>query len=73
MKKELTLEQAMRRLDEVVVLLEDGGLPLDDALKLFEEGAGLMRLCNEKMQGAQLKVETLTKELERGAQKQEVL
>jgi len=63
MKKELTLEQALERLDSIVMQLEDGGLPLDKALKLFEEGTSLVRLCSSQMQEAQLKVEVLSKEL----------
>ena len=60
MKKEMTLEQAMDRLDEVVALLDGGGQPLEESLKLFEEGTRLARLCSEKLQAAQLKVEQLT-------------
>ncbi|WP_312641865.1 exodeoxyribonuclease VII small subunit [Hydrogenoanaerobacterium sp.] len=63
MKKELALEQALERLDNIVTQLDDGGLPLDAALKLFEEGIALVRVCNGKMQDAQLKVEILSKEL----------
>lgn len=63
MKKELTLEQALERLDNIVMQLEDGGLPLDKALTLFEEGTSLVRLCSSQMQEAQLKVEVLSKEL----------
>lgn len=68
MKKELTLEQAMDQLDRIVLQLEDGGLPLDEALKLFEEGTALVRLCGGKMESARLKVETLSKELLAGQQ-----
>lgn len=64
MKKQPTLEQAMQRLDEIVKQLDDGGLPLEDALKLFEEGTGLVRLCDGKLRDARLKVETLSQGLE---------
>ena len=43
---------------------DDGGLPLEDALKLFEEGTGLVRLCDGKLRDARLKVETLSQGLE---------
>ena len=59
MKKELTLEQAMDRLDEIVALLDDGGLSLEDSLKLFEEGTRLSRQCDKKLRAAQLKVQEL--------------
>ncbi|MBC8545477.1 exodeoxyribonuclease VII small subunit [Clostridiaceae bacterium NSJ-31] len=64
MKKQPTLEQAMQRLDEIVKQMDDGGLPLEDALKLFEEGTGLVRLCDGKLRDARLKVETLSQGLE---------
>ena len=49
-KKEITFENAMERLEEIVNLLESGDSPLDKSLSLFEEGVKLVKLCNEKIE-----------------------
>jgi len=49
-KKELSFEKAMDRLEEIVASLENGGCPLEDSLKLFEEGVKLVKLCNNKLE-----------------------
>ncbi len=59
MKKQ-TYESAVTRLEEIVLKLEDGKLPLDDALKLFEEGTKLSRFCNECLNKAEQKIITLS-------------
>ncbi len=56
MKKELTFEEAINRLDEIVRLLDGGKVPLDESLKLFEEGAGLAELCNSRLSTAEMKI-----------------
>ena len=57
--KEITFEAAMVRLEEIVRLLEGGGAALDDSLALFEEGIGLVKLCNSKLDNAEQKVKML--------------
>lgn len=49
-KKELTFEEAMDRLEEIVSSLESGDFPLDESLKLFEEGVKLVKLCNKRLE-----------------------
>ena len=44
-KKKQNFEDAMRRLEEIVSALSDGNLPLDDMMKLYEEGRALSRTC----------------------------
>ena len=61
-EKELKFEYGLKRLEEIVAKLESGNLPLDDSLKLFEEGVKLVRFCNERLAEAQQKVELLTKD-----------
>ena len=61
-EKELKFEDGLKRFDEIVAKLESGNLPLDDSLKLFEEGVKLVRFCNERLAEAQQKVELLTKD-----------
>ncbi len=57
-----TFEAAMKRLDEIVALLEQGEAPLEKSLKLFEEGTELARFCDETLKNAQLRIEELSEE-----------
>ncbi len=57
-------EQALARLEAIVKDLEDGDLPLEESLRLFEEGVSLTRQCAGRLEEAQRKIEVLT----RGAQ-----
>ena len=61
-------EGNLKRLEEIVAELEEGKLPLDRSLKLYEEGIGAYRTCQETLQQAQARVtklvETLQGELE---------
>lgn len=59
-EKKKTFEQAMSRLEEIVSLLEGGDAPLEESLKLFEEGAGLMKQCALRLDQAEQKVAQLT-------------
>ena len=61
-EKELKFEDGLKRLEEIVAKLESGNLPLDNSLKLFEEGVKLVSFCNERLTEVQQKVELLTKD-----------
>jgi exodeoxyribonuclease VII small subunit len=52
-------EAAMVRLEEIVHALEAGNLSLDDSLRVFEEGTGLLRLCNRRLEEAERRIEIL--------------
>ncbi len=54
-------EEAIKRLEEIVQTMERGDLPLEDALKAFEEGIKLVRFCTKKLEEAERKVEMLIK------------
>jgi exodeoxyribonuclease VII small subunit len=56
---DLTFEDAVKRLSEIVQKLERGDLPLEESLSLFEEGVGLSRASQEKLDSAQKRVEEL--------------
>lgn len=58
--KKQSFEQSMSRLEEIVSLLEKGEAPLEDALKLFEEGTGLMKQCSAMLDKAEQTVVRLT-------------
>lgn len=57
--QELTFEAAFQELEETVRRLEDGELTLDEAISLFERGQALARLCDEKLEKAELRVNQL--------------
>lgn len=54
-----SFEQDLERLEEIVAKLEEGGLPLDESLALFEEGQAVLGRCREKLEKAQVRVEKL--------------
>jgi exodeoxyribonuclease VII small subunit len=58
---EKKFEAALARLEEIVKELETGDLPLEQSLKLFEEGIKLSRLCNKRLEDAERRVEILLK------------
>ena len=48
-----TYTEAMQRLEAIVTTLERGGMGLDETLKLYEEGADLLRLCKTELSTAE--------------------
>ena len=56
----MTFEEMLKRLEEIVRALDSVDTPLDTSLKLFEEGAGLVRLCTKTLDDAHQKVVLLT-------------
>jgi exodeoxyribonuclease VII small subunit len=54
-------EDALNKLEKVVSRLEEGEIPLEESLKLFEEGIRLSRYCNQKLDEAEKRVEILLK------------
>jgi exodeoxyribonuclease VII small subunit len=57
---DLTFDAALGRLEETVKRLEDGDLPLEEALECFKEGIGLVRICNLKLKDAETVITQLT-------------
>ena len=55
-------EDALKRLEGVVEQLEDGEIALEEALKLFEEGVRLARVCAKKLDEAEKKIEILSRD-----------
>ena len=62
MMAEKKFENALKELEQIVEQLEDGELPLDDALRLFEKGIKLSQFCSAKLDDAEQKVELLLKD-----------
>ena len=57
-----TFESAMSRLEEIVRKLESGNVQLNESLSLFEEGVGLVRVCNERLDNVERRIKILTKQ-----------
>jgi exodeoxyribonuclease VII small subunit len=56
-----SFEAALKQLEEIVQRLEKGELPLEESLKLYEDGVRLSRLCHAKLEEAEGKIEMLMK------------
>jgi exodeoxyribonuclease VII small subunit len=61
---EATFEEAQRELEQIVQRLEHGQASLDEALALWERGEELYRLCRERLDTAQGRIEELAKRVE---------
>jgi len=59
---EKPFEQSLTDLEEIVAKLEAGDLPLEDSLKLFEEGIRLSRTCRDRITQAERRIEVLMRE-----------
>ena len=60
-KKTLKFDEMLDRLEEIVRLLEKGETTLEESLKLYEEGAGLLRVCTKQLDEAEQKIVHLRK------------
>ncbi|MBU4234690.1 MAG: exodeoxyribonuclease VII small subunit [Candidatus Omnitrophica bacterium] len=59
--KELSFEEALKRLEKIAEDLENDDVSLDVSLKHYEEGMRLIGLCNKKLEEAKKKVDVLVK------------
>ena len=60
----VTFEEAQRELEQIVERLERGDAELEDAIKLWQRGEELYRLCVSRLDAAQGKIEELGKRIE---------
>ncbi len=58
-----SFEDSLKRLEEIVTALEQGDAPLDEAIKIYEEGIHLSVQCLETLNSAETKIKKLTKDL----------
>ena len=58
-ESKMSFEQAMAQLEEIVRRLEQGDVPLEEALGLFEEGSRLVKKCSAQLDKAEQKVSKL--------------
>ena len=66
-----TFEKNMERLEQIVRAMEQGDVPLEESLKLFQEGTRLVESCGKLLDEAELQVKKIT-EAEDGSPRQEV-
>ena len=59
---DLKFEECLARLEQIVGALESGNLPLEDSLKVFEEGIALARHCSRYLDAAERRIEMLVKD-----------
>ncbi|GIV59068.1 exodeoxyribonuclease VII small subunit [Rhodocaloribacter litoris] len=57
--EEMTFEQALRRLETIVEMLENDEADLDAALQAYEEGVRLARFCLQRLEAAELRIQEL--------------
>jgi exodeoxyribonuclease VII small subunit len=57
-------EAALEELEQIVERLESGELSLEDSLSAFENGVGLVRFCNQKLNDVEKKIEMLVRDKE---------
>ena len=58
-QKNPTFEENMQRLEQIVRAMERGEVPLEESLKLFQEGTELVRTCGKLLDEAQLQVKKI--------------
>ncbi|MDF9391446.1 MULTISPECIES: exodeoxyribonuclease VII small subunit [Methylococcus] len=61
-RKPPSFEEALAELEQLVERMEQGNLPLEESLKLFERGIELTRTCQKSLQDAEQKVQILLEE-----------
>lgn len=59
-KQDLSFEEALTRLEELVGKLEEGNLPLEESLQLFAEGISLTKQCTKQLEEAEKRIGILT-------------
>jgi exodeoxyribonuclease VII small subunit len=56
-----TLESAMARVSEIVAEMEEGSLPLEALIVRYEEGVGLVKFCQEKLDAAEKRIQIISR------------
>ena len=58
-KDTVNFETSLKKLEKIIEKLEDGDISLEDSVKSFEEGIGLVKECQKQLSQAELKVKKL--------------
>lgn len=62
MQKKISFEENLKRLDEIVRLLEQNEVSLDDSIKLFEEGMTLSKVCSDVLKDSEQQIVKIMEE-----------
>ena len=60
----VTFDEALRQLEELAAKLEEGDIPLEDALNVYERAVGLFSLCRGRLDSMEQRIEVLTGDLD---------
>ena len=58
-EENITFEQAIEELETIINRLEEGDVPLDETIKLYEKGSELKDFCENKLQSAEVKIQKI--------------
>ncbi|TGB04349.1 exodeoxyribonuclease VII small subunit [Halobacillus salinus] len=61
-KEEMSFEEAMKQLEELVEKLESGDVPLEKAIQYYQEGMKLSKVCNEKLGNVEKQMQQIMNE-----------
>jgi exodeoxyribonuclease VII small subunit len=61
-KESPSLESAMERISEIVTSMEDGNLSLEKLIDSYEEGIGLVKACQEKLDAAEKRIQVIARD-----------
>jgi len=57
-----TFESALARVEQIAAQMETGDLPLDDLIRVYEEGLRLIRFCSGRLEDAEKRLQTITRD-----------
>ena len=57
--KEKSFEEGLKKIEEIISLLEEADLPLKDRIKKFEEGAELLKFCDKELKEAEMSIQKI--------------
>jgi exodeoxyribonuclease VII small subunit len=63
-QEDLTFDEALRQLEELAAKLEEGDIPLEGALQVYERAVGLFSLCRGRLDTMEQRIDLLTEDLE---------
>jgi exodeoxyribonuclease VII small subunit len=58
-----SFEHSIKRLEQIVENLEQGSIPLEDSIRMYEEGVKISKDCLKRLHDAELKIKRLTKDI----------
>ena len=61
-REDLTFEEAMKGLEQIVAKLEEGDVPLEKAIDYFQKGMALSKMCHEKLQNVEKQMDYILRE-----------